>query len=188
MSRLGKYYLQMKHLSNWGPSLYKSIVSSAESNLPLCLLSIPENSELRMMPCSLLHRSEHLCLPQWACWNQAPCLLSFFTSPLGLYQVHCHTALGSWSTITLHFSFFYLQCGAHAICLCKAFYSLHLGKSWPSFKEGYSQVQHLLRIFLQCFSISKVGWERKSGRKIMKKSVSIFYFIFNFYFHIFSNA
>ena len=80
MSRLGKYYLQVKHLSNWGPSLYKSIVFSAESNLPLCLLSIPENSELRVMPCSLLHRSKQLCLPQWACWNQAPCLRSLFTA------------------------------------------------------------------------------------------------------------
>lgn len=54
MSRLGKYYLQVKHLSNWGPSLYKSIVFSAESNLPLCLLSIPENSERRVMPFPVL--------------------------------------------------------------------------------------------------------------------------------------
>ena len=66
---------------------------------------------LRVMLCSLLHRPEHLCLPQWACWNQAPCLRSLFTPILALNQAHCHTALGPWPTITLLFSFSHLSLG-----------------------------------------------------------------------------
>lgn len=36
--------------------------------------------------------------------------------------------------------------------------------------------------------VSEVGWEKKSGSKIIRKSISIFYFIYDFYFRVFSNA
>ena len=78
---------------------------------------------------------------------------SLSTQPLyRLYQVHCHTALGPRPTIALYFSFFHLQFGAHAICLCKAFYCL---STWPN--PGLPSRKETLRFNLFQESASSVS-------------------------------
>lgn len=102
---------------------------------------------------------------------------SLSTQPLyRLYQVHCHTALGPRPTIALYFSFFHLQFGAHAICLCKAFYCL---STWPN--PGLPSRKETLRFNLFQESASSVSpspkWDVKENQVGKSEKSQSLYFI-----------
>lgn len=137
MSRLGKYYLQVKHLSNWGPSLHKLIVFSTERDLPLCLPSSPEIFELRIMPYSLIASIwaalfASMSLLKLGSPSTAASLPPPYDSPRLDVTLPLAPSPPSPPSTSVHS---HLQVSAYAICPYNSSTCL---STWPSFKEGES--------------------------------------------------